>query len=159
MTGQYMCPHCGYIIGGGLLFAPDQFLPCLKCGRNTQWKPVDDHNPAQRQVKKYRIVRMQTGVRAYVNNKPLDPRTDLWNHSPDGFEVGYCGSGPAQLALAILADCLGDQDNLAIRLHQRFKFDVIAKLSQKKQEHTLTSDDVMRFVGDYQLAGLQKEKP
>ena len=34
----------------------------------------------------------------------LDPRFDLRNHSPDGFEWGYYGSGPAQLALALLCD-------------------------------------------------------
>jgi len=28
------------------------------------------------------------------------PRSDLRNHSPNGFEWGYSGSGPAQLALA-----------------------------------------------------------
>lgn len=38
---------------------------------------------------------------------PLPLRLDLFNHSPDGFEWGYGGSGPAQLALAILADFLG----------------------------------------------------
>lgn len=33
-------------------------------------------------------------------------------HSPDGFEMGYAGSGPADLALAILCDHLhvGDHD-------------------------------------------------
>ena len=36
----------------------------------------------------------------------LDPRYDLQNHSPDGFAWGYEGSGPAQAALAILADAL-----------------------------------------------------
>ncbi len=36
--------------------------------------------------------------------RPLGPRLDLANHSPDGFSWGYGGSGPAQLALAILAD-------------------------------------------------------
>ena len=30
--------------------------------------------------------------------RPLDPRLDLRRHSPDGFEWGYAGSGPAQLA-------------------------------------------------------------
>lgn len=25
----------------------------------------------------------------------LNPRLDLWNHSPTGFEWGYGGSGPA----------------------------------------------------------------
>lgn len=37
----------------------------------------------------------------------LPPRRDLKNHSPDGFEWGYEGSGPAQLALALCVDALG----------------------------------------------------
>lgn len=53
--------------------------------------------------------------------RPLDLRTDLWNHSPDGFEWGYGGSGPAQLALALLADVTGDGE-LAARQHQDFKW-------------------------------------
>ena len=36
---------------------------------------------------------------------PLDPRYDLRNHSPTGFAWGYGGSGPSQLALAILFFC------------------------------------------------------
>jgi Family of unknown function (DUF6166) len=52
-------------------------------------------------------------------------RLDLFNHSPTGFDWGYGGSGPAQLALALLADALGDDDR-AIRLHQDFKFKVVA---------------------------------
>ena len=62
-------------------------------------------------------------VRAYDEEggaHKLAPRHDLDNHSPDGFEWGYAGSGPAQLALAILADALGD-DQRALRLHQPFK--------------------------------------
>jgi hypothetical protein len=44
----------------------------------------------------------------------LPPRCDLYNHSPTGFAWGYGGSGPAQLALAILADYLED-DAKALR--------------------------------------------
>ena len=58
-------------------------------------------------------------------SKPLPLRLDLFNHSPTGFGWGYGGSGPAQLALALLADSLGDNDR-AIRLHQDFKFKVVA---------------------------------
>ena len=58
-------------------------------------------------------------------SEPLPLRLDLFNHSPTGFGWGYGGSGPAQLALALLADALGD-DNLAVRLHQAFKFRVVA---------------------------------
>lgn len=58
----------------------------------------------------------------------LDPRFDLWRHSPDGFEWGYQGSGPAQLALALLADALGD-DSLAVLFYQSFKRHVVANLA------------------------------
>ena len=60
--------------------------------------------------------------------RPLPLRLDLWRHSPTGFEWGYAGSGPAQLAWAMLADALED-DALASQLHQRFKFEVIARLA------------------------------
>jgi hypothetical protein len=58
-------------------------------------------------------------------SEPLPLRLDLFNHSPTGFSWGYGGSGPGQLALALLADALGD-DDLAVRLHQAFKFRVVA---------------------------------
>ena len=75
-------------------------------------------------------------VRADHSSYILDPRFDLAGHSPTGFEWGYGGSGPAQLALAILADHLKDEpgrtkfyaEQKALRLYQEFKFRVIAKL-------------------------------
>lgn len=87
---------------------------------------------------------------------PLDPRRDLFNHSPAGFEWGYGGSGPAQLALAILAHHLrrvflpsenltgDDLDRLAVRLHQHFKFDVIGRLSGDSWE--IGAGDVTRWL-------------
>lgn len=60
----------------------------------------------------------------------LNPRNDLANHSPDGFEWGYAGSGPAQLALAILADATGD-DSFALAHYQAFKSDIIAVLPRE----------------------------
>jgi len=44
-----------------------------------------------------------------------------------GFEWGYRGAGPAELAIAILHDVCQD-DDVAARLYQRFKHDVIAFL-------------------------------
>jgi hypothetical protein len=76
-------------------------------------------------MKEYRGIRTGDGVTVTVNGQPLNPRHDLRNHSPDGFEWGYSGSGPAQLALAILADHLGD-DARAQALYQEFKFTVVA---------------------------------
>lgn len=69
------------------------------------------------------IVIPQDGAPVYA----LPDRCDLFNHSPNGFAWGYSGSGPAQLALAILADHLGN-DRLAIRLHQKFKFALVSGL-------------------------------
>ena len=56
----------------------------------------------------------------------LDLRLDLVKHSPTGFCWGYHGSGPAQAALAILADYFRD-DQKALYLYQTFKNEVIAK--------------------------------
>lgn len=70
----------------------------------------------------------------------LNPRLDLRNHSPTGFSWGYGGSGPAQLALAILADYL-DDDEQALRLYQDFKWKVIAGLPQG-EDWTLSSDAI-----------------
>jgi len=88
---------------------------------------------------RYEGCRTKAGPVVTVNGDALNPRYDLHNHSPDGFEWGYPGSGPAQLALAILADHLRD-DEQAINLHQRFKWEVIAKLPERKR--TSTSRDI-----------------
>jgi hypothetical protein len=78
-----------------------------------------------------------------VNGVPLNPRLDLWNHSPTGFEWGYGGSGPAQLALAILADHLDDDDE-AVRLYQEFKREVVAKFDRRAW--TLTSEQLQDAI-------------
>lgn len=84
----------------------------------------------------------------------LPLRLDLWNHSPTGFNWGYGGSGPAQLALALLAwhfrnkahadetrvarniefinNNENESDGLAVLLHQQFKWAVIAHFDQRK---------------------------
>ena len=50
----------------------------------------------------------------------------VW-HSPAGFEWGYGGSGPADLALNILLAASGDRD-FAAQHHQAFKWQFVAKL-------------------------------
>ena len=52
----------------------------------------------------------------------------VYNHSPDGFCWGYTGSGPSQLALAIML--LYVDKITALRTYQEFKRDVIAGLPQ-----------------------------
>lgn len=74
---------------------------------------------------------------------PLDMRFDLRRHSPTGPEWGYGGSGPAQLALALLADALDDDDK-AQQFYQDFKFKVVGRLPHDKWE--LTQDEIMQTV-------------
>jgi Family of unknown function (DUF6166) len=63
------------------------------------------------------------------NGREFTPEKSLAirRHSPDGFNWGYCGSGPAQLALALLLDALGSR-RAAEQWYQQFKFQVIAGL-------------------------------
>jgi len=65
-----------------------------------------------------------------INGKLLSPvrSQKIVNHSPDGFSWGYGGSGPAQLSLAILLECVPEDD--AISYYQIFKWKVIAGLEQ-----------------------------
>jgi len=78
-----------------------------------------------------------------VDGRRLNPRLDLWNHSPSGFEWGYPGSGPAQLALAILADHCGD-DRQAFDFHHRFKWAVVAEFPHRSW--ALTSQEIDRVL-------------
>jgi len=69
------------------------------------------------------------GQPAFVNNKPLK---HIVKHSPTGFNWGYGGSGPADLALSILADCVGLET--AEKHYQRFKWDYVAKWGRRITE-------------------------
>lgn len=78
-------------------------------------------------MKTYQGRREGRVVEVIVNGHPLDPRLDLGNHSPSGFEWGYGGSGPAQLALALVSDHLAN-DEEALALYQDFKRVVVSRL-------------------------------
>lgn len=56
-----------------------------------------------------------------------DTGQKLVNHSPNGFNWGYGGSGPAQLALGLLLDVTVDE-NLSLRYYQQFKREIVANL-------------------------------
>lgn len=64
-----------------------------------------------------------------LDGMPLDPgwSQGLVNHSPDGFGWGYGGSGPAQLALAILLE--KTPQSYALGAYQQFKWDIISRIS------------------------------
>jgi len=73
----------------------------------------------------------------------LSWRLDVANHSPSGLSWGYGGSGPAQLALAILCDAVGEER--AKPLYQDFKWTKIAGLKQGVG-WTMSHADVLAWV-------------
>ena len=83
--------------------------------------------------------------------RPLNPHYDIRSHSPTGLEWGYGGSGPAQLALAILAECTDRETALAYCLD--YKWDVVAALPY--QAWTLTREQVEAWVARRQQGGDQ----
>lgn len=88
------------------------------------------------------------GCQVTVNGKPLPLRLDLLSLSPDGFEWGYSGGGPGQLALAILAEHLND-DSRAKTEYPRFRDTIIATFTDdnwsldESQINAALSDTVM----------------
>lgn len=62
------------------------------------------------------------------SSRPLPTCNSIRDHSPDGFNWGYGGSGPAQLALAICVDALGGVRGSNPVVYQEFKRDMIAHL-------------------------------
>jgi hypothetical protein len=66
----------------------------------------------------------------------------LLSASPAGFEWNYGGSGPAQLAIALLAHAFNDQ--FAVTHYQRFKRNVVAELPENGW--TLSKREIERFA-------------
>jgi hypothetical protein len=93
-------------------------------------------------MKVYEGARSLAGAIVTVDGRPLPPRHDLRRLSKAGFEWTYEGAGPAQLALALLADHLGD-DRRALAEYEHFMRRVVANLDNA---WLLTSDDIDRAL-------------
>ncbi len=74
---------------------------------------------------------------------PLPACHDEVNHSPTGFGWGYGGSGPAQLAYAILRD-FTNSATIARANYQRFKGDIVARLPRGSWK--LDGDQVREWI-------------
>jgi Family of unknown function (DUF6166) len=92
------------------------------------------------------IVEAQTSTATW---RPLDPRLDLRNHSPTGFEWGYGGSGPAQLALPLAANRL--PETLALTIYQRLKRALVASLDHAWH---LSADHLNALLAELLSAGI-----
>lgn len=107
----------------------------------------------------YDIELVRTGDGNVVTNVPWS----VIHHSPNGFEWGYMGSGPADLALNILnafappgsdgqpaVKCFeGFSSYTASMLHQEFKNHFLVGLPEKGG--TITADDIKEWIDDQQL--------
>jgi hypothetical protein len=93
-------------------------------------------------MKRYTGDRTIDGIEVLVDGKPLDPRTDIAELSSAGFEWSYEGGGPQQLALAILADHLGDPVR-ARKLSDAFMRTIVANFNN---EWELTSPDIAASI-------------
>ena len=93
---------------------------------------MEENEPAP-ETRRYLGIRTPLGCTVGFNDDSgdvfpmIDPRFDLRMHSPDGFEWGYHGSGPCQLALALVADATGD-DELAKRVYLLFMHRIVSGL-------------------------------
>lgn len=82
----------------------------------------------------------------WSNGRLLDiqPSLALRQMSPNGFSWGYAGSGPAQLALAILLDYTRSAQ-LAEQLFIRFKEEVIGRIKSNSWE--LSAEQLELWMG------------
>ena len=97
-------------------------------------------------MKTYEGGRSLAGAVVTVDGNPLAPRHDLKRLSPTGFEWTYEGNGPAQLALALLADHLGD-DTSALRFYEPFMRAVVADLDNSWELTSAEIDAALKGIG------------
>lgn len=93
-------------------------------------------------MKTYEGKRTIDGLRVTVDGKPLSEHYEVKQFTKYGFEWTYEGESPQQLALAILADYLGDNEK-AIRLSEPFMKQIVANLDN---DWTLKSDEIDRAL-------------
>lgn len=94
-------------------------------------------------MKIYKGKRILGGGQAIIvqDNGEEYPLDHIERHSPDGFNWGFGGSGPADTALSILTDCLGmDQAN---QLYQLFKWEFVAGWGD---EWSITEEKIREWV-------------
>jgi hypothetical protein len=93
-------------------------------------------------MKHYLGDRTIDGVKVTVDGVPLDPRLGVREFSRNGFEWSYEGPEPRQLALALLADHLGDEA-AALAAVESFMRAVVANFGN---EWEMNSADIARAL-------------
>lgn len=96
-------------------------------------------------MKTYSGDRTIDGIQVTVDGKPLPERCDIEQFTDLGFEWTYIGNSPQQLALAILADHLGDEEQ-SLRLSEPFMKIVVAELPNEWKLTSAEIDDVLSKI-------------
>ena len=96
-------------------------MPELRCVQAFDASLLSAHYFGQRSWQRCEVYFADPTKLAGFTELDIRPSLKLSNHSPVGYEWGYGGSGPAQLALALLLHATEDRKR-ALALHQRFKF-------------------------------------
>jgi hypothetical protein len=110
----------------------------IVCSREREHIRHLDGDPFNNQISNLRRIGPREGE-AKVNI-----RQQFVYHSPTGFEWGYGGSGPADLALNILGLFVPPPE--AWRLHQDYKRDVVAGIPDEGM--TITAESVRTWLQD-----------
>jgi hypothetical protein len=107
--------------------------------------------------KVYKVVRDRGGeVRCQVETAVGDSYrlSHIVLHSPTGFEYGYGGSGPADLALSILCDLFEERptseqlnrgESVGWKLHQDFKAGVVAR-QKREDDWSISEVEIMDWI-------------
>ncbi|HET7885977.1 MAG TPA: DUF6166 domain-containing protein [Bradyrhizobium sp.] len=86
------------------------------------------------------------GIKVTVDGRPLDQRLDLHRYTVNGFEWSYEGPEPRQLALAILAEHLGDPAK-AKALVEPFMKAVVANFGNEWEMTSADIDAALAAIG------------
>lgn len=117
-------------------FAPPDTDPVIATG--LRW---DTTEPTERGHIRVQHLRVKGS-----SGRILPMRLKWRSHSPTGFEWGYEGSGPAQLALAILAEATGDRE-YTLTHYQAFKRAYVAGLPRNGWTlHQSQFDSIMEAI-------------
>lgn len=92
------------------------------------------------------------------NGQQLPLYSHVFNHSPSGFRWGYGGSGPAQLALAIMCHEFGEDLNQHPASYQNLKWDIISHLPTSSP-WVLYSEDLIAWAECHALGGTYQIPP
>ena len=96
-------------------------------------------------MKRYQGKRGSNGCIVTVDGRPLPSDFQQWRFSADGFEWGYDGTGPSQIAFAILVDHFKDEFK-ALKSYKIFRDQVLADCQEDEWE--IESSQIERTLNE-----------